>query len=92
VGVPLSHYAAHQAVQRFARLSARVPSPNLLECALAAGFGSYAQFYRSFSFVVGLSPREHRQRLDEGVIPPLEFAPPELAAAPSTSDRLGVEG
>jgi AraC-like DNA-binding protein len=92
VGVPLSHYTAHQAVQRFAQLSARDPSTNLLECALAAGFGSYAQFYRSFSFVVGLAPREHRRLLDDGTIPPLEFSQPELPCAPYTGARLGLEG
>lgn len=36
------------------------PAGDLLAAALAAGFGSYAQFHRSFRRVTGVSPREWR--------------------------------
>jgi len=32
---------------------------NLLEAALAAGFGSYSQFHRVFRELIGTTPRDH---------------------------------
>jgi transcriptional regulator GlxA family with amidase domain len=35
---------------------------NLLNAALEAGFGSYAQFHRTFRAIRGISPREYLRR------------------------------
>ena len=46
------------------RLMAQSRRGNLLSCALEAGFGSYAQFYRVFCTLRGASPREYYAVLD----------------------------
>ncbi len=81
VGVPLSFYAAHSGIQRFGRFSAQNPSRNTLQCALSAGFGSYTQFYRSFSLVVGLRPQEHRKHLSDSTVDVTRYVTPELPCA-----------
>lgn len=58
MGVSLVEYRNRLRVERFLRLvddSGR----NLLDAALHAGFGSYAQFYRVFYKMVGATPREY---------------------------------
>lgn len=49
-GVPLARYRNHQRLERFLRLRSedKQHQRTLLELALEAGFGSYAQFYRVF--------------------------------------------
>lgn len=49
--------AAFRNRQRIARFHAGDPRTTLLECALAAGFGSYAQFHRVYRAMVGGTPR-----------------------------------
>jgi len=54
-------FVEHRARTRVAHFLALVQTRqrNLLEAALAAGFGSYSQFHRVFSAVAGWSPREY---------------------------------
>jgi AraC-like DNA-binding protein len=49
---------------RLARFLVQAPTSRLLEAALSAGFGSYAQFHRVFRARFGKSPREY-MNLDE---------------------------
>jgi methylphosphotriester-DNA--protein-cysteine methyltransferase len=68
MGVPLAHYANHQRVQLFEYLFGDGNRHNLLATALAAGFGSYSQFFRVFRLVTGRTPDVHDQ-LVRGAIP-----------------------
>ena len=63
MGVPLVYYRNHQRVQALVR-SYGTKRDNLLKSAMDAGFGSYAQFSRSFCQVTAQSPREHFHWLD----------------------------
>ena len=47
-------------VERFCELLRIAPHRTLLDCALEAGFGSYAQFYRVFKKHTGENPRAFR--------------------------------
>ncbi len=58
MGVSLVDYRNQLRLERFASLMEGGCS-NLLEAALTAGFGSYAQFHRVFRAVRGESPREY---------------------------------
>jgi transcriptional regulator GlxA family with amidase domain len=60
-GTSLVDYRNRLRLERFGALvdSGR---DNLLEAALAAGFGSYAQFHRVFRAVRGASPREYLRK------------------------------
>jgi len=58
VGVSLTRYRNALRLSRFWQQLRRQPERNLLNAALAAGFGSYAQFYRVFVEVYGQGPRE----------------------------------
>ena len=53
----LVEYRNHLRLERFQVLVDR-GGENLLEAALAAGFGSYAQFHRVFRAVRGSTPRD----------------------------------
>ncbi len=66
VGMPLSAYRTQRRLERFlAEHDAR--AGNLLHSAMKAGFGSYSQFHRVFTRLVGLSPREWEARArDDG--------------------------
>lgn len=55
-GIRLVDYRNRQRLDRFAALYGSGRRLTLLEAALAAGFGSYAQFYRVFRRVNGRSP------------------------------------
>lgn len=57
MGVSLVEYRNHLRLERFQVLVDR-GGENLLEAALAAGFGSYAQFHRVFRAVRGSTPRD----------------------------------
>lgn len=56
----LARYRNQQRIERFLRLQKSGAEPflsgSLLSAALEAGFGSYAQFFRVFSEVMGCSP------------------------------------
>ena len=56
VGVPLSRYRNSLRLERFWAEHSR-PGATVLEAALAAGFGSYAQFYKVFAQAYGQGPR-----------------------------------
>ena len=58
VGVPLVDYRNRVRVERFLGLVER-GGGNLLQAALDAGFGSYAQFHRVFRRMLGVTPREY---------------------------------
>jgi AraC-like DNA-binding protein len=54
---------------RLARFLVQISSSGLLQAALNAGFGSYAQFHRVFRARFGKSPREY-MKLDEKLVGP----------------------
>ncbi len=63
IGVPLSTFRTRQRLARAQDLL-QDGRHNLLEAALAAGFGSYAQFHRVVRAQLGVSPRELRGASD----------------------------
>jgi AraC-like DNA-binding protein len=70
MGMTLSAYRNQRRIERF--LAEHDPrSGNLLASALAVGFGSYSQFHRVFSRVVGVSPQEW-EREERQAAPPLD--------------------
>jgi AraC-like DNA-binding protein len=63
VGVSLVDYRNRLRIEKFLNLA--LQGTNLLEAALEAGFGSYAQFHRVFRQQMGVTPKQHlaqRQR------------------------------
>lgn len=58
-GVSLQHYRNLCRLRRFLNLYETQPDRTLLDTALAAGFGSYAQFHRVFCQIMERSPRQH---------------------------------
>jgi transcriptional regulator GlxA family with amidase domain len=58
VGVSLLDYRNRIRVERFLSLVER-DGRNLLDAALEAGFGSYAQFHRVFRSLLGVTPKEY---------------------------------
>lgn len=58
VGVTLSRYRSSVRLGRFWEVLARQDEANVLDAALEAGFGSYAQFFRVFREAYGHGPRE----------------------------------
>jgi AraC-like DNA-binding protein len=63
VGLPLSTYRNQVRIQRFLSLYGQGFRINMLEAALEAGFGSYAQFHRAFKHAMGCSPAEFHRRI-----------------------------
>lgn len=67
IGMPLAEFRNRQRVEHVLRVLGAGAAGTLLEVALAAGFGSYAQFHRVFKAHVGASPADYlrdRRRLD----------------------------
>jgi AraC-like DNA-binding protein len=58
IGVPLSQYRNSLRLTRFWEEYRQQADKSLLNAAYAAGFGSYAQFYRVFAKAYGRGPRE----------------------------------
>ena len=58
MGISLVEYRNRLRIERFLGLADR-SGVNLLDAALQAGFGSYAQFHRVFRKLVGTTPREY---------------------------------
>jgi AraC-like DNA-binding protein len=58
VGVSLTEYRNRLRLERFLLLVER-GGGNLLQAALDAGFGSYAQFHRVFRAMLGATPKEY---------------------------------
>ena len=59
IGVPLNRYRNSLRLARFWECYRKPVQPTILEAAYAAGFGSYAQFFKIFTDVYGQGPREH---------------------------------
>ncbi|MEX0325284.1 MAG: helix-turn-helix domain-containing protein [Puniceicoccaceae bacterium] len=59
VGVPLNHYRNSARLRTFMETYRQPPRKTILECVYAAGFGSYAQFYKVFMKTFGCGPREY---------------------------------
>jgi len=59
VGVPLSHYRNSVRLRAFMEDYRRPGKRTILESVYAAGFGSYAQFYKVFLKFHGRGPREY---------------------------------
>lgn len=60
-GIPLTGFRNQLRVKRFLEMADAQPATTFLDLALQAGFGSYAQFYRVFTRVMGVSPRIYSQ-------------------------------
>ena len=58
-GVSLVAYRNRQRLRCFLELCGGATRPKLLDAALAAGFGSYAQFHRVFTHEMGCGPRRY---------------------------------
>jgi AraC-like DNA-binding protein len=58
VGVPLSRYRNNVRLGRFWTHYRAESQPTITEAMYAAGFGSYAQFYKVFAQAYGCGPRE----------------------------------
>lgn len=61
-GVALVDFRNRQRVERFLEIYGTGQRRTMLDAALEAGFGSYAQFHRVFKRVTGRSPGEHRRK------------------------------
>ena len=70
-GVPLARYRNQQRLERFLRLRAedRQQQKTLLQLALEAGFGSYAQFYRVFRERMKCAPAEYLSQNSSTLMP-----------------------
>ncbi len=91
-GIPLAQFRNRQRLERFLRAYGRGRRVSLLEAALEAGWGSYPQFHRVFTQLMGCSPAEYRRRVSSatelGQPPRLsDCADPHLA---SPSERGGT--
>lgn len=65
MGVSVTHFRQRCALERFVRAYGTGYRMNLMAAALAAGFGSYAQFHRVFKRHYGFAPAEFRRRVRE---------------------------
>ena len=65
-GISLTAFRQRKCLERFLRLYGRGARYTLLQAALEAGFGSYAQFHRVFGSVMRLSPAAYRRSLGQG--------------------------
>jgi len=61
-GVALVEFRNRQRVEKFLNLYGSGQRITMLNAALEAGFGSYAQFHRVFRRITGRSPGSQRQR------------------------------
>ena len=61
-GVALVDFRNRQRVEKFLDFYGTGQRRTMLDAALEAGFGSYAQFHRVFKRVRGCSPVEHRRK------------------------------
>jgi AraC-like DNA-binding protein len=60
-GVTLVDFRNRQRLERFLQLYGQGRRTNMLEAAMQAGFGSYAQFHRVFKRMMGYAPAEYRR-------------------------------
>ena len=64
-GISLTAFRQRKCLERFLRLYGRGARYTLLQAALEAGFGSYAQFHRVFCAVMRMRPAAYRRSLGE---------------------------
>jgi methylphosphotriester-DNA--protein-cysteine methyltransferase len=69
-GVSLVEYRQRQCLERFLAIYGRGRRLTLLDAALQAGFGSYANFHRVFKQLMRQSPAEYRRQQKELAMPP----------------------
>lgn len=62
LGVPLNRYRNSLRLARFWELYHKPGKPTILEAVYAAGFGSYAQFFKVFTDAYGGGPRACLQK------------------------------
>lgn len=67
IGATVTEFRTKMALERFAFLYDG-QSLSITQCAIEAGFGSYAQFHRAFVAQHGCAPAQHRRRLRAGEI------------------------
>ena len=65
-GVTLTTFRNRCRVERFLEVYGEGQATTMLAAALDAGFGSYAQFYRVFRQVTGVTPAVYRRNLRDG--------------------------
>jgi AraC-like DNA-binding protein len=68
VGLSVTEFRNRRRVERFLELFGDGQGRSLTDAALAAGFGSYPQFYRVFQGIMGCSPANHARRVRAGRI------------------------
>jgi len=61
MGLSLGAFRHRQCCDRFLRLYGQGRRRSMMEAALEAGFGSYAQFYRVFTHLMGCTPAAYRR-------------------------------
>ena len=61
-GVALVDFRNRQRVEKFLEIYGTGQRRTMLDASLEAGFGSYAQFHRVFTRMMGGSPRSHRSK------------------------------
>jgi AraC-like DNA-binding protein len=94
-GISLTAFRQRKCLERFLRLYGRGARYTLLEAALEAGFGSYAQFHRVFGSVMRMSPAAYRKSAAEdatGRTVPVAEEPieaPVRAKGSSPAGRIG---
>jgi AraC-like DNA-binding protein/quercetin dioxygenase-like cupin family protein len=64
-GVSLVEYRQRQCLERFLTIYGRGRRLNLLDAALLAGFGSYANFHRVFKRLMRQSPADYRRQQND---------------------------
>ena len=57
IGMSVSAFLNRQRMERFFKIYGNGKRENMTKCAFAAGFNSYAQFYKICKFVCGKTPR-----------------------------------
>ena len=69
-GIGLVQYRNHHRIQRFIHAFGHGSGVNMLRAALEVDFGSYVQFHRAFTQVVGYPPTRHLERVRDGIVDP----------------------
>lgn len=64
-GISLTEFRNRCRINRFLELYGHGHTHTMLECALQAGFGSYAQFYRVFVQIMNMTPAHYRKCLSD---------------------------
>jgi AraC-like DNA-binding protein len=86
-GMSLVDYRNRLRLDRFEALLDRDATANLLDAALEAGFGSYAQFHRVFRAQLHATPREYLRPTGNDRRPPGSPRRPEPALVPARTYR-----